>query len=99
VERAIEIVEVALAHCAASVYVRKQIVHNTHAVANLENTPVESMALTCAVIRPSGTADRLFLSTRMALWTYAIDDYVDVCAQSVQEVDETITLCCTRADR
>ncbi|MFD0558438.1 4-hydroxy-3-methylbut-2-enyl diphosphate reductase [Stackebrandtia endophytica] len=36
VERAIEIVELALAQRGAPVYVRKQIVHNTHVVAELE---------------------------------------------------------------
>src|SRR5205814_3444349 len=36
VERAIEIVELALAQRGAPVYVRKQIVHNKHVVADLE---------------------------------------------------------------
>src|SRR5206468_6883443 len=36
VERAIEIVELALAQRGAPVYVRKQIVHNEHVVADLE---------------------------------------------------------------
>jgi 4-hydroxy-3-methylbut-2-enyl diphosphate reductase len=36
VERAIEVVERALAHCDGRVYVRKQIVHNAHVVAGLE---------------------------------------------------------------
>jgi 4-hydroxy-3-methylbut-2-enyl diphosphate reductase len=36
VERAIEIVELALAKCGPPVYVRKQIIHNDHVVAELE---------------------------------------------------------------
>src|SRR6266480_3490562 len=36
VERAVETVELALAHYGAPIYVRKQIVHNAHVVRDLE---------------------------------------------------------------